>query len=52
MSLFKFKDMKKKKPFFQNDVIVSINTEIDESLAAEGLIRELIRHVQVMRKEG
>ena len=42
----------KEEAFFSNDVIVSINTEIDESLAAEGLIRELIRHVQVMRKEA
>jgi len=42
----------KEEAFFSNDVIVSISTEIDESLAAEGLIRELIRHVQVMRKEA
>ena len=42
----------KEEAFFSNDVIVSISTEIDENLAAEGLIRELIRHVQVMRKEA
>ena len=42
----------KEEAFFSNEVIVAINTEIDESLAAEGLIRELIRHVQVMRKEA
>ena len=42
----------KEEAFFSNDIIVSINTEIDESLAVEGLIRELIRHVQVMRKEA
>tara|TARA_Y100000389_G_scaffold81010_1_gene77613 strand:+ start:7221 stop:10514 length:3294 start_codon:yes stop_codon:yes gene_type:complete len=43
---------KNEEAFFSNDVIVAINTNIDESLAAEGLIRELIRHVQVMRKEA
>ena len=42
----------KEEAFFSNEVIVAINIEIDESLAAEGLIRELIRHVQVMRKEA
>jgi isoleucyl-tRNA synthetase len=42
----------KEEAFFSNDVIVSISTEIDETLAAEGLIRELIRHIQVMRKEA
>jgi len=42
----------KEEAFFSNDVIVSISTEIDENLAAEGLIRELIRHIQVMRKEA
>ena len=50
--LIQIQGNEKEEAFFSNDVMVSINTEIDESLAAEGLIRELIRHVQVMRKEA
>ena len=50
--LIQIQGHEKEEAFFSNDVMVSINTEIDESLAAEGLIRELIRHVQVMRKEA
>ena len=50
--LIQIQGHEKEEAFFSNDVMVSISTEIDESLAAEGLIRELIRHVQVMRKEA
>ena len=38
--------------FFSNNIIISIATHIDENLKMEGMIREIIRHIQVMRKDA
>ena len=34
------------------DITLALDTELDEALAAEGFVRELIRLVQVMRKDA
>lgn len=36
----------------ENNISVAINTEITESLKAEGVYREILRHCQVLRKEA
>ncbi len=38
--------------FFSKDNVVSLNIDIDEELMHEGLVRDLIRHVQTMRKDA
>ena len=38
--------------FFSNNIIISIETDIDKDLKMEGLVREIIRHIQVMRKDA
>ena len=38
--------------FFSNNIIISIATHIDEDLKMEGLVREIIRHIQLMRKDA
>ena len=35
-----------------NNIVISIATDIDEDLKMEGLVREIIRHIQVMRKDA
>ncbi|HEC08992.1 MAG TPA: isoleucine--tRNA ligase [Acidimicrobiales bacterium] len=35
-----------------HDIVVSLDTEVTPDLAAEGLARDLIRHVQVLRRES
>jgi isoleucyl-tRNA synthetase len=34
-----------------SDMIVAINTELDDDLKAEGMVRDVVRHIQVLRKE-
>ncbi|HOB64043.1 MAG TPA: isoleucine--tRNA ligase [Clostridia bacterium] len=36
----------------ENKRTLALNTEIDENLLAEGIVRELIRQIQVLRKEA
>jgi len=36
----------------QRDTIVVLDLEIDESLRHEGLVRDIVRHVQTLRKEA
>ncbi len=36
----------------EDNIVVAINTEINEELEAEGLVRELIHKIQLMRKEA
>ena len=50
--IVQIKGAKGEEAFFSNNVIVSINTEIDDNLKTEGLVREIIRHIQIMRKEA
>ncbi len=50
--IVQIKGAKNEEAFFSNNVIVSINTEIDDNLKTEGLVREIIRHIQIMRKEA
>ncbi len=38
--------------FLANDLIVCLNTTISEQLRLEGVLRDLIRHIQLMRKEA
>ena len=38
--------------FLSNDVVVSLNITISEELKMEGIFRDLIRHIQLMRKEA
>ncbi len=38
--------------FLSNNIVISIATDIDEDLKMEGLVREIIRHIQVMRKDA
>ena len=38
--------------FLSNDVVVSLNITISEELKIEGIFRDLIRHIQLMRKEA
>ena len=50
--IVQIKGAKGEEAFFSNNVIISINTEIDDDLKTEGLVREVIRHIQIMRKEA
>jgi isoleucyl-tRNA synthetase len=36
----------------QRDTVVVLDLEIDESLRHEGLVRDIVRHVQTLRKEA
>ncbi len=36
----------------EDNIVVAINTEVTEDLQAEGLVRELIHKIQLMRKEA
>ena len=38
--------------FLGNDLIVSLDTTISDSLRLEGVLRDLIRQIQLMRKEA
>ncbi len=38
--------------FFGNDLVVSLDTTISDSLRLEGVLRDLIRQIQLMRKEA
>ena len=50
--VIQIKGGKDEEAFFSHNVIVSINTKIDDDLKTEGLVREVIRHIQIMRKEA
>jgi isoleucyl-tRNA synthetase len=50
--IVQIKGAKDEEAFFSHNVIVSINTKIDDDLKTEGLVREVIRHIQIMRKEA
>ncbi|GIT10438.1 MAG: hypothetical protein CM1200mP31_6070 [Candidatus Neomarinimicrobiota bacterium] len=48
--IIQIKGGKDEEAFFSHNVIVSINTKIDDDLKTEGLVREVIRHIQIMKK--